>query len=251
MDEQKEILGGNVSRRQALKKGSIFATAAAMGFAGLFAGAEDAMAAPRRVRAHDRKDEIATIANLAATAETLAATSYFGTLTQGGFDLSDAAVRYLKYALSSELYHLAILQSLGGKSLVSEFYIPEKFLSDFSVNTQTFIAAETAFTGAYLAATRRFAELGNPRLAATTAQHAATEAEHLALTRDIAGLLPNPNALPAPIYYNVSDAVPTLTPFLQGGPGFIGPVAFPGVKAINDFLGDSQAVKVPAFVSVF
>ncbi|HEY0735357.1 MAG TPA: hypothetical protein VGD69_10670 [Herpetosiphonaceae bacterium] len=251
MDEQKEILGGNVSRRNALKKGSIFATAAAMGFAGLFAGAEDAMAAPRRVRAHDRMDEVATIANLAATAETLAATSYFGTLTQGGFSLSNAAMRYLKYALSSELYHLAILQSLGGKSLVSEFYIPEKFLSDLSVNTQTFIAAETAFTGAYLAATRRFAELGNPRLAATTAQHAATEAEHLALTRLIGGFLPNPNALPAPIYYNVSDAVPTLTPFLQGGPGFIGPVAFPGVDAINKFLGDNQAVKVAPFVSVF
>lgn len=251
MDEQKENLGGNVSRRDALKKGSIFATAAAMGFAGLFAGADDALAAPRKVRNHDRMDEVATIANLAATAETLAATSYFGTLTQGGFDLSNAAVRYLKYALSSELYHLAILQSLGGKSLVSEFYIPEKFLSDFSVNTQTFIAAETAFTGAYLAATRRFAELGNPRLAATTAQHAATEAEHLALTRLLGGVLPNPNALPAPIYYNVSDAVPTLTPFLQGGPGFIGPVAFPGVNAINNFLGDNQAVKVPPFVSVF
>lgn len=55
----------------------------------------------------------------------------------------------------------------------------------------------------------------------------------------------------APIYYNVSDAVPTLTPFLQGGPGFIGPVAFPGVDAINAFLGDDQAVKVPPFVSVF
>jgi hypothetical protein len=251
MDEQKGMLDGNVSRRQALKTGGIFATASALGFAGLFAGAEDAMAAPRRPRAHDRQDDIATIANLAATAETLAATSYFGTLTQAGFSLSNEAVLYLKYALSSELYHLAILQSLGGKALANQFYIPERFLSDFSVNTQTFIAAETAFTGAYLAATRRFAELGQPRLAATTAQHAATEAEHLALTRDIGGLLPNPNALPAPIYYNVSDALPTLTPFLRGGPGFIGPVAFPGVDAINRFLGENQAVKVPPFVSVF
>lgn len=251
MEEQKGMLGGNVSRRQALKFGGMFAGASALGFAGLFAGAESALAAPKGLQNHDRMDDVATIANLAATAETLAATSYFGTLTQAGFSISDEAAMYLKYALSAELYHLAILQSLGGKALANEFYIPAAFLSDFNVNVQTFIAAETAFTGAYLAATRRFAELGQPRLAATTAQHAATEAEHLALTRDIGGLLPNPNALPAPIYYNVSDAVPTLTPFLKGGEGFIGPVAFPGVDAINAYLGDSQAVKVPPFVAVF
>jgi hypothetical protein len=244
-------LEGQVSRRNMLKTAGIGSGIAIASFSALFAGAEDAFAAPVGPRAHDRMDDVATIANLAATAETLAATSYFGTLNLAGFSISNEAALYLKYALSSELYHLAILQSLGGASLANEFYIPEAFLTDFNVNTQTFIAAETAFTGAYLAATRRFAELGQPRLAATTAQHAATEAEHLALTREIAGLLPNPNALPAPIYYNVSDAVPTLTPFLTGGPGFIGPVAFPGVDAINAYLGDNQAVQVPPFVAVF
>ncbi len=239
------------TRRDVLKRGGIFAAASVIGFGGLFAGAESALAQPRGTYAHDKMDDAATIANLAATAETLAATSYYGTLTQAGFSLSDAARRYLKYALSSELYHLAVLQSLGGASLANEFYIPEKFLSDSNVNTQTFIAAETAFTGAYLAATRRFAELGEPRIAATTAQHAATEAEHLALTRLLGGVLANPNALPAPIYYNVSDAVPTLTPFLTGGPGFIGPVAFPGVDTINAYLGDEQAARIPTFTMVF
>ena len=235
---------GKVSRRSMLKTAGIGAGVAAVSFSTLFAGAGEAFA-------QSSDDSVATIANLAATAETLAATSYFGTLTAAGFSLSNAAATYYKYALSAELYHLAILQSLGGKSLVNEFYIPAAFLSDFGVNTQTFIAAETAFTGAYLAATRRFAELGQPRLAATTAQHAATETEHLALTRLVGGFLPNPNALPGPIFYNVSDAVPTLTPFLTGGDGFIGPVTFPGVDAINAYLGDTQAVKVPPFVSVF
>ncbi len=244
-------LQNQVSRRNMLKTVGIGSGIAVASFSALFAGADDAFAAPIGPFAHDAQDSVATIANLAATAETLAATSYFGTLNLAGFSLSDEARMYMKYALSSELYHLAILQSLGGGSLVNEFYIPEAFLSDFSVNTQTFIAAETAFTGAYLAATRRFAELGQPRLAVTTAQHAATEAEHLALTRDIGGLLPNPNGLPAPIYYNVSDAVGTLTPFLTGGPGFIGPVQFPGVDAINAFLGDTQAVRVPPFVALF
>jgi hypothetical protein len=218
--------------------------AAALSFSHAF-GLKEAYAA------HDKMDDVATIANLAATAETLAATSYYYTIMNNPLGFSNAALTYLKLAMSSELYHLKVLQSLGGASLASQFYVPERFLSDKNVNTATFTAAETAFTGAYLAATRRFAELGNPRLAATTAQHAATEAEHLALSRLIGGQVPNPNGLPAPIYYNVSDAVPTLAPFLQGGAGFIGPVPFPGVDAINQLLGDMKAVEVPVFLNVF
>jgi hypothetical protein len=218
--------------------------AAALSFSHAF-GLKDAYAA------HDRMDDVATIANLAATAETLAATSYYYTILNNPLKLSNNAITYLKLAMSSELYHLKVLQSLGGRSLTDRFYTPDKFLSSLGVNTATFTAAETAFTGAYLAATRRFAELGNPRLAATTAQHAATEAEHLALQRLIGGQVPNPNALPAPIYYNVSDAVPVLGPFLQGGAGFVGPVPFPGEDAINALLGDLKAVEVPVFLNVF
>jgi hypothetical protein len=207
-------------------------------------GAREAFAA------HDKMDDVATIANLAATAETLAATSYYYTILNNPLGFSAFQLSYLKLAMSSELYHLEVLQSLGGASLTDKFYTPTAFLTNKSVNVATFIAAETAFTGAYLAATRRFAELGNPRLAATTAQHAATEAEHLALTRLVGGLVPNPNALPAPIYYNVSDAVPTLAPFLQGGEGFAGPVPFPGADAIRRLAG-TEAVKVPVFLNVF
>ena len=234
-----------VSRRNLLKgAGMVGGGIAVASFASMF-GIKDAMAS------HNAMDSVATIANLAATAETLAATSYYYTILNNPLDFDDAALTYLKLALSSEMYHLAILQSLGGASLADRFYVPQNFLSSKSVNIQTFIAAETAFTGAYLAATHRFAELGNPRLAVTTAQHAATEAEHLALTRQIGGLVPNPNALPAPIFYNVSDAVPVLGPFLQGASGFAGPVPFPGADAINALLGDTQAVKVPVFLNVF
>jgi hypothetical protein len=200
---------------------------------------------------HDHKDDIATILTLGCTAETLAATSYYNTIKGNPFGLSKGQLEYFKLALSSEIYHLNIWESLGGKSLASKFYVPEKFLADFAVNTATFIAAETAFTGAYLAATRRLAELGEPRLAATAAQFAATEAEHLALSRLAGGFIPNPNGLPAPIYYNVSDAAPTLAPFLQGAKGFIGPVEYPGIDAINALLGNSKSVNVPTFTMVF
>lgn len=240
-----------VSRRNMLKTVGIGGGIAAVSFSTLFAGASDALAAPIGPKAHDRMDSVKTIADLGCTAETLAATSYYGTLTQAGFSLSNQHRNWLLLALSSELYHLEILQSLGGASLANQFYIPAQFLSSLAVNTNTFIAAETAFTGAYLAATRRFAELNQPRLAATTAQHAATEAEHLALTRIIGGFVPNPNGLPAPIYYNVSDALPTLGPFITGGTGMIGPVGFPGIAAIKTYLGNTTAAPVPPFVAVF
>ncbi|WP_025746075.1 hypothetical protein [Kallotenue papyrolyticum] len=252
MTEHTNPLTGEVSRRDALKRGGLLAAAASLGFAGLFAGAEDALAQPRKNN-HDRMDDVATMANLAATAETLAATAYYGTLTQAGFSIPNDDRVYLALAMDSEIWHLEVLESLGGRALAQEFYIPEKFLTDFRTNVQTFIAAETAFIGAYLAATRRFAELNLPRLAGTTAQHAGTEVEHLALTRLIGGFVPNPNALPAPIYYNVSDAVPTLAPFLRGGPGFIGPVKFPGkdaVRALAERLG-GKSVRVPPYTNVF
>ena len=250
MESNEQNMGG-VSRRNLLKTLGIGGGVAALGFSALFAGAEDALAAPRGTKAHDKMDSIATMANLAATAETLAATSYYGTLAAASFSLTNQARLYFTLAMDSELYHLQVLESLGGKSLANEFYIPEKFLTDFATNQQTFITAETAFTGAYLAATRRFAELGQPRLAATTAQFAATEVEHLTLQRLVAGLVPNPNSLAAPIYYNVSDAIPTLTPFLVGGPGFIGPVRFPGKDAVRALVGGNKSFIVPTFTQVF
>lgn len=201
--------------------------------------------------AHNASDEPQAILNLAATAETLASTAYYYTLLNNPLGLDAEDVEYFKFALSAEMYHLEFLSSAGGRALTDRFYVPEKFLSDKGVSSTTFQAAETAFVAAYLAATRRFAELGNPRLAATAAQHACSEAEHLALVRDAAGLLPNPNGLPAPIYYNVSDAVPTLAPFLQGGAGFVGPVPFPGADAVMKLLGDAQTAKVPVFLNVF
>ena len=237
----------NSSRRGFLKTSAIAGgSVAAASFATMF-GMKDAFAATSSA---DKQDDVATIANLAATAETLAATSYYYTILNNPLGLNEYAIMYLKLAMSSELYHLKVLQSLGGKSLADKFYTPVGFLTSLAVNTATFTTAETAFTGAYLAATRRFAELGNPRLAATTAQHAATEAEHLALQRLIGGLVPNPNALPAPIFYNVSDAVPVLGPFLAGAKGFAGPVPFPGEDAIAKLAG-TPAFPTPVFLNVF
>ncbi len=200
---------------------------------------------------HDTMDDPQTILNLAATAETLAITFYHAALTAAGFSLAADDVVYLQLALDAEKYHLDFLNANGGVSLTNQFYVPANLLSDPGVFIQVGTTAETAFVGAYLAATRRFAELGASRIAATTAQHACSEAVHLSLLRDIGGLNPNNLALPLPIYYNVSDAVPTLTPFLQGGEGFIGPITAPTAAQITAALGGVKSDPTQPFTNVF
>lgn len=218
---------GILSRRNLLKGSAALAGGIAMtSFAGVLG-----------VQAAEGNDDPQTILNLAATAETLAVTFYYNALTAAQFSVDADAVVYLKYALDAEKYHLDFLNSQGGKALTNKFYVPATLLSDPAVFINIGAVAETAFVGAYLAATRVFGEAGAGKLAATTAQHACSEAQHLALIRDIGGLVPNNLALPAPIYYNVSNAVPTLAPFLQGGSGFIGPVTAPTAAQVMAALG--------------
>jgi hypothetical protein len=233
--------GSLLSRRSLLK-----ATAAGIGGVGLasFGGAMGVSAA-------EGGDDPQTILNLAATAETLAVTFYYSAITAAQFDLDDADVAYLKAALLAEKYHLDFLTANGGKSLTDKFYVPATLLSDPGVFVQVGTTAETAFVGAYLAATRRFADLGLPRLAATTAQHAVSEGQHLALIRAIGGLLPNNLALPLPIYLDVSNAVPTLAPFLQGGQGFIGPVGMPSAAQITANTTGIRLADTKPYVSAY
>jgi hypothetical protein len=234
-----------ISRRMMLKGAAGTAGGiAAAGFLDIFGLRNSAFAA-----AGDDSPE--TILNLAATAETLAVTFYYSLITAATFSLDEADVAYLKLAMDAEKYHLDFLTSAGGKSLATQFYVPANLLSDINVAVQTALAAETAFIGAYLAATRAFGDAGLGKLAATTAQHAASEAQHLVLLRDIAGLIPNDLGLPAPIYWNVSDAVPTLRPFLTGGTGFIGPVGFPSAAAYDAALGGLKTERVKPFVQAF
>jgi len=185
------------------------------------------------VHAAAANDDPQTILNLAATAETLAVTFYYNVIVNRSFELDEEDEEYLRFALDAEQYHLDFLMSQGGKTLATSFYVPSNLLSNRAVFVQTGANAETAFVGAYLAATRIFGDAGLGKLAATTAQHACSEAEHLTLTREIGGLTPNNLALPLPVYYNVSDAVPTLAPFLKGGAGFTGPVNYPTMAQIK------------------
>ncbi|GAB5493526.1 MAG: hypothetical protein Phog2KO_37410 [Phototrophicaceae bacterium] len=232
-----------LSRRNLLKGGLVAGgVVGAASFADLF-GYSD-------VFAQGDGDDIATIVNLAATAETFACTHYYGVLTESTIALTPVEVSTLKGFLDAELQHLEFLNANGGESLVSEFYVPENIFNDreqFSMITET---AEFAFIGAYLAAVRRIAELGNPLLATVAAQVAAVEQEHLALIRQIGGRRPNNLSLGRAAFFNTSDVVPVLQPFLEGAENFSGPLAFPGADAIRDIIRDEGVIPVtPATAS--
>lgn len=197
------------------------------------------------------ENDIATIVNLAATAEALAVTFYYTMLTQATFHVGEDATEYLKLAMDAEMHHLQILQALGGRSSAQQFYMPQRMHSDASVFVDTGLRAETVFAGAYLAATHRFAMLGQPQLAATAAQHGASEAQHLTLIRHLAGMVPNDLTLPAPLFAHETDAAPALAPFLQGGAGFDVPVSLPSSDQLQAALGGSAAARVQPFTQVY
>lgn len=229
----------NLSRRSFLKTGGVAAGAT---FSGLFGYS--------RLFAQDNGDNPETILNIAATAETLACTHYYTVLTDSDIQLTPAERNILIAALDTEYQHLQFLNANGGEALTQSFFFPLNVYVDRVNFSEITEMAETAFVGAYLAASRRFAELGNSLLAATAAQVACTEEVHLALIRQIGGRLPNHVSLAQAVVYNVSDAAPVLQGFLEGGINFSSTArSFPGGDAIESFVGGNGVESVEPFVS--
>lgn len=231
----------NLSRRSFLKSGGLAVGTAGLTFSGLFGYS--------RVFGQDG-DSVETMINLAATAETLACTHYYNVLTDSKIQLAPTERDILTAALDTEYQHLQFLNANGAKALTEEFFFPVNVYNDrqnFSEITET---AEFAFVGAYLAANRRFAELGESLLAATVAQVACTEEVHLALIRQIGGRLPNHVSLAQAPFYNTSEVVPVLQGFLEGGAGFEATARkFPGADTITSFVGDDGVESVEPFVA--
>ena len=229
-----------LNRRDFLKNGALLGAATQLGFGGVFGLVQ----APQG-------DDIPTMLNVAATAETFACTHYYQALTSK-IKFTTAQLAYVKAALEEELVHLEFLNANGGKSLATSFYFPKGTFNTAQSFGSVSAIAETVFVGAYLAATRRFAELGNPLLAATAAQIAVIEGQHLALVRQTAQELPNNIAYGEPSFYNVSDAVAAVQPILDGKAGGLGEmdkvaVNYPGADVIRKALGKSQLTVIKPF----
>jgi len=231
----------NKLTRRNFLTGSAVATAAT--FSGVFGYTQ--------VFAQDDGDDPQTILNLAATAETFACVHYYTAIMSAeALKLTPTEVRDLKTFLDAELKHKLFLEANGAKALATEFFVPENLFTDRDLFVATSNTAENWFIAAYLAATRRFAELGEPLLAATAAQVMGVEAEHQALLRQMGGLVPSPQALKEPLFYNTSEVAPLFQPFLEGADGFVGPAAFPGADAINELVGDDGVITGTPFISL-
>jgi len=186
-------------------------------------------------------EDVTASVNLIATAETLAVTFYYTALAGATFHIDERAVASLTVAMEDAMRHLDTLRSLDGRSLTSHFYLPDRMLSDARVFVDTGLTIEAALAGVYLAATRQFATLSQPRLAATAARHAASAAQRLTLIGHLAGLAPHNLMRPAPAWRWVSDAQPALAPFLSGHAGHSEPAHFPSARQYQAALGDTLA----------
>jgi uncharacterized protein YgiM (DUF1202 family) len=224
-----------VSRRNFIKGGAAFAGVAAVGFPQLFAYS--------RVFGQGEGDDPQTMLDLAATAETAINSAE-------ALGLTDQEVEWLKSFLDSELKHKQFLEANGATPLALEFFVPENLFTDRQLFIDTSNTAENWFIAAYLAATRRFAELGEPLLAATTAQVSGVEAEHQALIRLMGGLQPSFQTLKEPLFWNTSDVAPLFQPFLEGGDGFVGPAAFPGDDEIAALVAGLEVAAVTPFIQL-
>jgi rubrerythrin len=181
------------------------------------------------------QESIANILNTAATAEALGITFYYQGIQSSFFpQLSQAQQWYLQAALDEERNHLNFLQSQGALPSATNFFFPDSAFSDKNVFLSVLDVLENLFIGAYLAATRRFAELGQPILAEIAAQIMGVEAEHRILGRIMAAE-PKPHDLcmQRAQYTCLNDAGPVLAGFLQAAPGNTQPAALPTEAAIN------------------
>jgi len=243
------LFSKQVSRRAFLRGSAAVGGGALVGFNSLFGFS--------RVLGQEMSDDdLATIINLASTAELFATTHYLAAIN-GAADLglTEPEVAYLKAAFISEQDHLELLQSLGAAPVVTEFYVPETLFSDKALFAAVTELAETTFVGAYLAATRVFSKSAETTpFAVTTAQIACVEAEHRALVRQIGRSLPNNISYAQFTLNNVSNAVPVLQAFLDGKgpdtlPTFVGPVMPPSaddiaaIRAEAGMLGYDSSVK--------
>lgn len=234
---------GHLSRRGFLKGSAVVVGASAVSFNSLFGIGT--------LFAQDGGDDPSLILNIADTAETFACVHYYTALQNADtLGLTEQEQNWLRAFLDAELKHKQFLEANGASPLATEFFVPENLFTDRALFVQTTNTAENWFIAAYMAATRRFAELGNPLLAATTAQVAGVESEHQALIRLMGGLQPSFQTLKDPLFYNVSEVVPLFQPFLEGGDGFTGPAAFPGEQAIADVVADMGVTNVTPFINL-
>jgi hypothetical protein len=212
-----------VSRRTLLKGGSVLAAASVVGFGGMFG--------TRALAAED--ETVEDVINIAATAELFATTHYYRAIQEAKkLNIGAGELSYLQAGLEQEFFHYNFLVSLGAKPLATKFYFPKGTFGDKKTFATVTAIAETVFVGAYTAAVHTFAKLGSPANAAIAAQVATVEAQHLLFMNQLAGVNPPNNlGITAAPFYLVKDAVPVVSPLLDGKKGALGDMETDAIAA--------------------
>jgi Ferritin-like domain len=83
--------------------------------------------------------------------------------------------------------HYHFFEAAGALSITTTFTIPDVALESIPSFFGALVDVESILVGAYMAAVRQFATAGDPRLVEIGYQIGAVEAQHLALTRLLAG----------------------------------------------------------------
>lgn len=242
IEKAREAREAGASRRAFFAKTATLAGATALGAAGA------KLLLPVAAHAADATEPVATettrhILDIAATAESLATTFYYNALGSGSLPNvnSKANRNYFQAAIVQEYEHLAILDYIGGKPLATSFYFPDNMFTDEKVFFPTASLLEEYFISAYIAAAREFSgavtkgiPVANPNAIGLAVQIGGIECEHRALLR-VAGNLSPPNnvIIETALIRRVADAVAPLTPFLQGGSGYSGPLQMPHKGEVN------------------
>jgi len=235
-DDSQNSLSSKVTRRQFVQ------VAAVVGVGLTFADQASRTAVTSGPRPSSACDEHAQgILNLAYTIERAATTFYYTGLTSHAVlrspQLAGVAgnpnavsrngnrenVANLQAALDQEQKHAQILANVGAVSQSAHFYFPVSAFHSvgYTSHVGSFLWAldhlETACIAIYLAAVRRFSELGYADLALLSVRNLAVECEHRALYRVIAGDDPANNITAPVLDFNcVGDALPFFAPYLTG-----------------------------------
>lgn len=227
-----EIAARTLTRARFLK--TTGAAVGSVGFASLFGVTGNALAASG--------DSTQSIIDAALTAEQIATSFYYqgiagANASRLGPVHNSNNLNYFQAALYQEYQHIQLLSSLGANSLTGSatptLYFPTGTFDKSGSFLSLLDTLENAFIGAYLAAVNYWATTGAPVYAEAAAQIMGVEAEHRALGRVTSGSNPPNNlVLEDALFQNVSDAVPVLLPFVQGGPGFTA-VSFPSKAQIE------------------
>ena len=265
------------SDRDHSSRGTFLRGAVAAGVSTALAGASVTLA-PDASAAETCPDTVASILATLLLTERLATTFYYTALTSPGVmrdsrlggsstDALDPGlppngnphhVRCLQAALDAESKHAALLVQAGATSPHTQFYFPRATFTQMGTSTdaRTFLGVldqlETAAVGVYIAAVSALVRLRHVELAGLAAGITGIEAEHRMLGRLLAGLTPANNlTLEREPFACVSDAAPTLQPFLTGtgfAQGADGPLALPTPAQTAHLVGKYGTLLVRQFL---